>query len=97
MIAVLVPTHAHVNAWYTDNRADIVTAHRVKNEFNMKDGTTCRLIVVQGTIDIMRLQGYDWEKIVITYGDDKRDWRDNCTLRVRQNLNIDPARLEYKQ
>lgn len=97
MIAVLVPTHAHINAWQVDNRPAIVTSHRVRNEFTMKDGKKYRLFAIRGTIDIERLRGYDWEKIVITYGDSKPDWRDNCTLLVRRNLPIDPATLEYAQ
>ncbi len=97
MIAILVPTHAHINSWVVDNRPKIVTEHRVKNEFKMKNGTTCRVFAVQGTIDIERLRGYDWDKIVITYGEENIPWQANCTLRVRKEIGIDPKHLEYDQ
>lgn len=99
MNAVLVSRPAHVSAWQHDNRDNIATSHRVKNEFTMKDGTVNRLFVVRGSIDIERLRGYDWDKIVILYGNDTNNgaWRDMCTLLVRQQLPIDPSRLEYKE
>lgn len=95
MNAILVKCPAHISAWALDNQAEIQQSHRVKNQFTMKDGTVNRLFVVRGTIDIERLRGYEWNKIVILYGKDNPVWRDNCYMYVRQQLPIDPKLVEH--
>jgi len=96
MIAVLVAKPAHMWTWQMDNQADIVQAQRVRNQFTLKDGNTYRLFVVRGSIDIERLRGYEWDKIIIQYACDDLKWRAYVTLLIRQQLPIDPKRLEYK-
>lgn len=84
MIAVLLPTAANISAWVTDNRENIVVNQRVKNQFTLKDGKVYRLFAVRGTIDIERLRGYEWEKIIIQWGDPR--WRSNVEHYVRDLL-----------
>lgn len=96
MIAVLVRTPHHISAWFLDNRAEIKIANRVKNQFTMNDGTIVRLFVVRGSVDIERLRGYDWQKIIIQYGKDNVPWQANVQTYVCQ-LPIDPSRVEFKE
>lgn len=95
MNAVLVPTHAHISAWFLDNRDNISVAQRVKNQATMKDGNVCRVFAIRGSIDIERLRGYEWEKIIITYGDDT--WRSHVEASIRNYLPPHSRKeLEFK-
>lgn len=84
MIAVLLPTAANISAWVTDNRENIVVNQRVKNKFTLKDGKVYRLYAIRGTIDVERLRGVEWEKIIIQWGD--HAWRSNVEHYVRTML-----------
>lgn len=84
MNAVLVPTHQHISAWFLDNRENISVQQRVRNQATMKDGSVCRVFAIRGSIDVERLRGYEWEKIIITYGDGS--WRNNVERLVFQAL-----------
>lgn len=95
MNAVLVPTYKHISTWFIDNHDNIAINQRVKNQATMKDGTVCRIYAIRGSVDVERLRGYEWEKIIFWYG--SSSWRDNVSHLVMQTLSpLSRKHLEFK-